>query len=95
MRAGHLYRDRTLWARDDEEMDATWLAAKSDLLTGKPLVREQLELPPGPLVAALTHAPHVVGPRKEGVRHAALMVYAKPDHARTLPRKQIRGDPTA
>ena len=93
VRGGHLYRDHTLRARDDEEMDTKWLAGKSHPITGKPLVREHLELPPGSLVAALTHVPHVVGPRKEGVRHAALMVYANPDHSCTLPQERIRGDP--
>ena len=95
VRGGHLYRDHTMRARDDAEMDAGWLAGKTHPITGQPLVREQLELPPGSLVAALTHTPHVVGPRKDGVRYAALMVYANPDHERSLPRKQIRGDPVS
>lgn len=92
VRGGHLYRDHTMRAHDNAEMDVEWLAEKTHPITGQPLVREQLELPPGSLVAALTHVPHVVGPRKDGVRYAALMVYANPDHERSLPRKQIRGD---
>ena len=60
MRGGHLYRDHTLREEDDEAMDAGWLAGKRHPITNEPLVRERLALPPGSLVAALTHAPQAL-----------------------------------
>ena len=90
MRGGHLYRDHTLREEDDEAMDAGWLAGKRHPITNKPLVRERLALPPGSLVAALTHAPHYVDRRRSGVRYGALLVYANPDPQRRLPRNLVR-----
>ena len=90
MRGGHLYRDHTLREEDDEAMDAGWLAGKRHPITNEPLVRERLALPPGSLVAALTHAPHYVDRRRSGVRYGALLVYANPDPQRRLPRNLVR-----
>jgi hypothetical protein len=90
VRGGHLYRDDTMREANDAAMDAGWLASRRHPITGRPLVRERLALPPGSLVAALTHVPHYVGPRRQGVRYAALLVYANPDHTRALPWRRRR-----
>jgi hypothetical protein len=90
VRGGHLYRDHTLREKNDDEMDAGWLAGRLHPITAHPLVRERLALPPGSLVAALTHAPHYVDRRRSGVRYGALMVYANPDPQRRLPRDLVR-----
>eukprot|EP01052_Picozoa_sp_SAG31_P040667 SAG31_NODE_5945_length_2246_cov_3.237075_2_plen_402_part_00 len=91
VRGGHLLRDHTMRADGDEAMDS-WLKGKNNPLTGEPLVRERLALPSGSLVAALTHAPHMVAKRIHGVRYGALFAYANPDSEKRLPRGQIRAN---
>eukprot|EP01051_Picozoa_sp_SAG22_P001168 SAG22_NODE_43_length_25304_cov_5.394644_20_plen_843_part_00 len=105
VRGAHLYREHNLnispprttdgddaggaWLEvRDSAMDA-WLADKPHPVTKRPLVRERLALPPGSLVACLTHAPHAVDRRLagRGTRWNALLCYANADPEKRLPRR--------
>jgi hypothetical protein len=66
---------------DDAEFERTWLAGKLHPITREPLRILRPELPPGSMVAALTHIPHGVSPRPagSGTRHCALFSYREPE----------------
>lgn len=75
---GHLYRQARLepasgdaapanWTQDDEVFQKEWLDGKTHPLTEVPLRIVELELPPGSIVSCLSHCPHAVSPKDEGL----------------------------
>lgn len=55
------------WTQDDEVFRAEWLDGKTHPLTGEPLEIVELELPKGSIVSCLSHCPHAVSPKDEGL----------------------------
>ena len=75
---GHLYREAQLepasgdaapanWTQDDNIFQSEWLDGKTHPLTGQPLEIVELQLPPGSIVSCLSHCPHAVSPKDDGL----------------------------
>ena len=84
----HHYR-ASLHSLSDEELRTDWLTGKTHPLTGKPLVSEALQAPPGTVILMWTHALHAVSPRRPDSETRWAVVYAyrnpgAPSHARWI-----------
>ena len=66
MRGSHLFRDPAVSFLGDEALYKGWVQGKVHPTSGEPLKIEQLECPPGSVIAMWTHAVHGVSARKEG-----------------------------
>ena len=78
----HLFRDGTLNASTDDELEATWLKGRVHRGTHEPLQIERLDLPEGSVVLMWTHALHAVEPRKASsdTRWTVVYAYRNPGH---------------
>lgn len=72
----HLFRDAQISAGSDEELRDGWLKDKAHPATGDPLQIEELEAPPGTVIAMWTHAAHGVNARRTGSDTRWCVVYA-------------------
>ena len=96
----HLYRDKTIRAKDDADMRAGWMAGKTHPATGEPLAIEHLGAPTGSVIIMWTHAAHGVVARKPDSTTRYCVVYAyrnpgRPSEARWITdayeKKEIPG----
>lgn len=96
----HLYRDKTIRAKDDADMRAGWMAGKTHPATGEPLAIEHLDAPTGSVIIMWTHAAHGVVARKSDSTTRYCVVYAyrnpgRPSEARWITdayeKKEIPG----
>ncbi len=96
----HLYRDQTISAETDADLQTGWLAGKRHALTGEPLQIAALAVPPATVILMWTHAAHAVNPRLPDSPTRWAVVYAyrnpgRPSHARwiseTYEQKPIPG----
>jgi len=76
----HLYRDQTINAKTDADLQADWIADKTHPLTGEPLQIEPLSTPPATVVLMWTHAAHAVNARlpDSPTRWAVVYAYRNP-----------------
>ena len=72
----HLFRDSTVVAPSDEELERIWIEGKRHPTTGEPLQIERLSAPPGTVVLMWTHSLHGVTPRKPTSPTRWTVVYA-------------------
>lgn len=72
----HLFRDPEIGGPSDEALRAGWMAGKVHPETGEPLQIDELEAPPGTVIAMWTHAAHAVNPRRAGSDTRWCVVYA-------------------
>ena len=82
IRGSHLFRDpENCRGKTDAEIEVGWLEGRGHPITGKPLVIEHLELPPGSIVCCLSHGAHGVAPKAADrkTRWSSLYAYKKAD----------------
>ena len=79
----HLYRDRSIGARTDDELRKGWIAGKRHPETDEELKIEHLNAPPGSVIIMWTHAAHGVVARKLGstTRYCVVYAYRNPGRA--------------
>jgi hypothetical protein len=76
----HLFRDSTVVAASDEELERIWIDGKRHPMTGEPLHIERLSATPGTVVLMWTHSLHGVTPRRptSPTRWAVVYAYRNP-----------------
>jgi len=76
----HLFRDSSVVAASDDELERIWIDGKRHPATGEPLRIERLSAPPGSVVLMWTHSLHGVTPRKptSPTRWAVVYAYRNP-----------------
>ncbi len=72
----HLFRDSSIVAATDDELERIWLEGKQHPLTHEPLRIERLSAPPATVILVWTHALHGVTPRKPTSPTRWTVVYA-------------------
>ncbi len=72
----HLFRDRSISAKNDVDLRDDWLLGKTHPETGEDLNIEHLDAPPGSIIIMWTHAAHGVVARKADSTTRYCVVYA-------------------